>query len=112
MDVRRFKRIRTSLGCTFAWSDSFERFRTIDVSAGGILVDRSGVGQQIPKVGVEGECVFTLENIEIRAQARVVRVSPSSFGLKFVGLPRSLEDRIVAWVLRQEALLLSRRIPR
>lgn len=109
---RKDVRIRASLRFTFAWGDDrFELFRTLDLSAGGARVvwhDGAGVG---PLAGAEGECAFVLDGAEVRARAVVVRETKDGFACRFVGLSQPNETRIVAWVFRQEAQALIRRVP-
>ncbi len=111
---RRFVRVRATLRFTFAWADDrgehFELFRTLDVSAGGLLLTRHVVGSVKPGLGVEGEGAFNVDSTEIRARAVVVRVTDDGFAVRLTNLPRHLEDKIVAWVFRIEAHRVSRRL--
>ena len=43
--------------------------------------------------------------------AVVVRERPDGFAVRFRGLTQAQDRRIVAWVIRQQAMALSRRIP-
>jgi len=95
---------------TLAWAEQFELFRTVDLSAGGALVVGHVPETPIPEVGSLGECAFNIDSLEVRVDMVVVRISKSgAVAVKFVGLPRALEDRIVAWVFRLQAQALSRR---
>lgn len=101
---RRFFRVRASLRFTFAWSDGFELYRTVDLSACGALVRLPPRREaKVPPLGVLGECAFNLESTEIRAQARVVRVTGTSFAVDFDELRPAQQDRICGWAFRQEA---------
>ncbi len=98
-------RLRASLRFTFAWGeDSFELYRTLDLSAGGARVVHHVLGSPLPAVGIEGECAFVLDGQELRALARVIRHHPDGFVVRFVELTQPQESRIVAWIFRQEAL--------
>ena len=119
---RRNVRIRASLRFTFAWSDGkdavtdeprefFELFRTIDVSAGGARVTQHVSGGLRPRVGVTGQAAFVLDGVEVRTEATVVRALNDGFAVRFRSLSQPDESRVVAWIFRQEALALSRRIP-
>ncbi len=109
---RRFVRIRASLRFTFAWgAQSFELYRTVDLSAGGARVIHHVIGSARPPRGAEGECAFNLDGVELRTRAVVVRDHRDGFAVRFRWASRAHEDRVVAWVFRQEALALSRRVP-
>jgi c-di-GMP-binding flagellar brake protein YcgR len=108
---RRFVRIRAALRFTFSWPGAFELYRTIDVSAGGARVVHHVMGSPRPRPGTEGECAFVLDGEELRATAVVVREHPDGFAVRFRGLTQAQDRRIVAWIFRQEAMALSRRIP-
>ncbi|MBE2251435.1 MAG: PilZ domain-containing protein [Myxococcus sp.] len=108
---RRDVRIKASLRFTFAWDEAFELFRTVDVSAGGARVVHHASGSPQPPLGAEGECAFVLDGVEVRALAVVVREAADGFAVRFRALSPSTEQRIVAWIFRQEALALLRRIP-
>lgn len=100
---RRFFRVRASLRFTFAWADGFELYRTLDVSGCGALVRIPPMREvPVPPLGTLGECAFNLESMELRAAARVVRVSKSSFAVDFVDLKPAQQDRICGWAFRQE----------
>ncbi|HEY1088304.1 MAG TPA: PilZ domain-containing protein [Archangium sp.] len=100
---RRFFRVRANLRFTFAWDDGFELYRTIDLSASGALVRIPPMREVVvPASGTLGECAFNLESMELRALARVVRVTKSSFAVVFEALRPSQEDRICGWAFRQE----------
>jgi c-di-GMP-binding flagellar brake protein YcgR len=111
MNRRRFARVRARLRFTFTWAEHFELFTTEDLSASGALVARHVPKSPLPPLHTVGECAFNLDGVEIRAEARVVRLSRDGFAVKFNGLPRAVEDRIVGWVFRLEARVLSRRLP-
>lgn len=111
MNRRRFARVRASLRFTFAWEEQFALFRTVDLCASGALVVRHDADSQLPSVGMVGQCAFNLDSTEVRTEARVVRLVHNGFAVRFQGLPRSLEDKLVAWVFRIEAQALARRIP-
>jgi c-di-GMP-binding flagellar brake protein YcgR len=105
-------RIKASLRFTFSWSeDCFELFRTVDISAGGALVVHHTVGSPRPAVGTSGECAFVLDGVELRTKALVVRETHDGFAVRFSALSQANESRLVAWIFRQEALVLIRRIP-
>lgn len=108
---RRFVRVRARLRFTFAWGEQFELYATEDVSASGALVRRVEPPLTLPGLGAEGECAFTVDGAEVRTGARVVRVARDGFAVRFLGLPRGLEDKLVAFVFRMEAQALSRRMP-
>jgi c-di-GMP-binding flagellar brake protein YcgR len=108
---RRFVRIPAQLRFTFAWPEGFELYRTVDVSAGGARVVHHVMGSPRPRPGTTGECAFNLDGVELRAAAVVVREHRDGFAVRFCALSQAQERRIVAWVFRQEALALSRRIP-
>lgn len=99
---------------TFAWAadglDHFELFRTLDLSASGLLLTRHVAGSAMPRLGVVGECAFNIDSTEIRSQALVVRSTDEAYAVRLVSLPRHLEDKIVAWVFRIEAHRVSRRL--
>jgi c-di-GMP-binding flagellar brake protein YcgR len=100
---RRFFRVRASLRFTFAWEDGFELYRTIDLSASGALVRIPPLREVVvPELGTVGECAFNLEAMELRASARVVRVTKSSFAVDFEELRAHQQDRICGWAFRQE----------
>ncbi len=113
-------RVKASLRFTYSWEETalvgegpaasyFELFRTIDLSAGGALVARHVVNSAFPRVGVTGECAFTIDSVEVRVAARVVAHRNGCYAVRFVALPEALEDKLVAWVFRQETLLLRKR---
>lgn len=106
---RRFARVRASLRFTLAWGESFELFRTVDLSAGGANLVCHVVDSPVPPLHAEGQCAFNIDSLEVRITARVVRSSPTGYAVKFVGLPSALEDRIVAWVFRMQAQARARR---
>jgi c-di-GMP-binding flagellar brake protein YcgR len=111
---RRFVRVRATLRFTFAWADAdgtshFELFRTIDVSASGVQLVCHVVGGAVPSVGVRGEGAFNVDSTEVRCEAEVVRLTDEGFAVRLQRLPRQLEDKVVAWVFRTEALRMSRR---
>lgn len=108
---RRFVRVRAQLRFTFAWSENFELYRTEDLSAGGAQARADAEQALLPPLGAEGECAFNIEGFEVRVAGRVVRAVPHGFAVRFVGLDRAVEDRLVGWVLRQEAQALARRMP-
>lgn len=108
---RRNVRIRASLRFTFAWGEDFELFRTVDVSAGGARVVHHVLDSPRPPRGTVGECAFVLDGEEVRSEGVVVRELADGFVVKFVRVSQATERRIVAWIFRQEALALSRRIP-
>lgn len=99
---RRFFRVRASLRFTFAWSQGFELFRTVDLSACGAMVERHVPAAQLPPLGEIGECAFNLESREIRLICRVVRVSAKGFAVEFENVSKANEDRICGWAFRQE----------
>lgn len=100
---RRFFRIRASLRFTFAWEGGFELYRTIDLSASGASLRLTPqLAATAPPPGTVGECAFNLESMEIRAAARVVRVSKGSFAVDFEALSPAKQDRICGWAFRQE----------
>lgn len=107
---RRFARVRANLRFTLAWGEHFALFRSVDLSASGALVLRHDPEGVLPKVDEVGECAFNIDSTEVRTTARVVRLVPDGFAVRFEGLPRALEDKLVAWVFRHEALQLSRRV--
>jgi c-di-GMP-binding flagellar brake protein YcgR len=111
MNRRRFARVRVNLRFTFAWDEHFALFRTLDVGASGALVVRHDADSPLPELGAVGQCAFNLDSAEVRTEAKVVRLVNDGFAVRFEGLPRSLEDRLVAWVFRMEAQALSRRMP-
>ena len=111
MNRRRFVRVRARIRFTFSWCGHFELFATEDLSASGALLTRHLPGTPLPPAETVGECAFNLDGTEIRADAKVVRVTPNGFAVRFVGLQRGLEDRIAAWVFRAEARALARRMP-
>lgn len=105
-------RIKASLRFTFAWGeDAFELYRTVDVSAGGARVVHHVIGSPLPPVGTEGEGAFVLDGVEVRTKAVVVREHRDGFAVRFRSLSQANESRLVAWIFRQEALVLIRRIP-
>lgn len=119
---RRNVRIRAGLRFTFAWSDGkdpvtdeprefFELFRTVDVSAGGARVTQHVANGLRPRIGVTGQAAFVLDGVEVRTEATVVRALHDGFAVRFRSLSQPDESRVVAWIFRQEALALSRRIP-
>jgi c-di-GMP-binding flagellar brake protein YcgR len=110
MQGRRFKRVNAKFRCTFAWAENFELYVSVDVSAGGLLLSRSAPDQLVPPLKAACECAFNLESVEIRTPCEVVRVDVSSFAVKFTAMQRGVEDRMVAWVLRQEAQSMARRL--
>jgi hypothetical protein len=112
MNRRRFVRVRAHLRFTFSWGDRFELYTTDDVSGSGALVRQTQPEVPLPALASEGECAFTVDATEIRTPARVVRVSGSTFAVRYLGLTRPHEDRLAAWVFRLEAQALSRRMPR
>jgi hypothetical protein len=67
---------------------------------------RSGRGSASPV-----EAAFVLDGVEVRTEATVVRALNDGFAVRFRSLSQSDESRVVAWIFRQEALALSRRIP-
>jgi hypothetical protein len=108
---RRFARVRARLRFTFAWGEAFELYQTEDVSGSGALLRRLEAPLALPPLAAEGECAFTIDATEVRTPARVVRLHADGFAVRFLGLPRHLEDRLVAWAFRLEAQALSRRMP-
>lgn len=102
-NLRRFFRVRASVRFTFAWSQGFELFRTVDLSACGAYVERHVPGSTLPPVDELGECAFNLESKELRLSGRVVRVSPTGFAVQFENVSKANEDRICGWAFRQEA---------
>ncbi|MCA2978550.1 MAG: PilZ domain-containing protein [Myxococcaceae bacterium] len=108
---RRYVRIKAALRFTFAWADGFEVYRTMDVSAGGARVYQSDKNGRRPAPGTQGECAFALDGVELRTVAVVVRHHRDGFAVRFLQLSQAQERSVVAWVFRQEALALSRRIP-
>jgi hypothetical protein len=114
MNRRRFARVRATLRFTFDWDEHFALFRTLDLGASGALVmrhDPEGPEGPLPGMGVEGQCAFNLDGVEVRCQARVVRAIFDGFAVRFLDLPRSMEDSLVAWAFRMEVQALARRIP-
>jgi c-di-GMP-binding flagellar brake protein YcgR len=107
---RRFVRVRARLRFTYAWAEAFELYATLDVSASGALVRRVDAPMTLPPLGAEGECAFTVDATEVRTRARVVRVSEDGFAVRYLGMPRPLEDKLAAWAFRMEAQALSRRM--
>jgi PilZ domain len=107
---RRFVRVHARLRFTFAWGEQFQLYTTDDVSASGALARRVETEVPLPPAGAEGECAFTVDAIEIRTQARVVRVLRECFAVRFLDLPRPQEDRLVAWAFRLEAQTLAARL--
>lgn len=119
---RRNVRIRAGLRFTFAWSDGkdpvtdeprefFELFRTVDVSAGGARVTPHIANGLRPRIGITGQAAFVLDGVEVRTEAMVVRAVGDGFAVRFRSLSQPDESRVVAWIFRQEALALARRIP-
>ena len=105
-------RIKASLRFTFSWGeDCFELYRTVDVSAGGARVVHHVIGSPRPPLGTEGECAFVLDGVEVRTKAVVVREHRDGYAVRFRALSQANESRLVAWIFRQEALVLIRRIP-
>ncbi len=99
--------MKTALRFTFSWAEPsgdefFELFRTLDVGAGGALVTRHDENSPLPGVGVEGEFAFNVEHREIRAMGVVTRSTSEGFALRF-RLGAAAEDRVAAWVFRQQA---------
>lgn len=111
MNRRRFVRVRARLRFTFSWGDRFELYATQDLSASGALLVRHLPQSDLPPLDASGECAFNLDGVEIRSEARVVRVTRDGFAVRFTSLSARLEDRIAAWVFRAEARALSRRMP-
>ncbi len=108
-------RVRATLRFTFAWANAeghthFELFRTLDLSASGVQVVRHVVGSVVPTLGTRGEAAFNVDSTEVRCEAEVVRCTDDGFAVRLQRLPRALEDKVVAWVFRTEALLIARRL--
>jgi hypothetical protein len=101
---RGFFRVQAKLRFTFAWDGGFELFRTVDISASGAYVLRHIPASPMPSFGAIGECAFNLESKEIRCEAQVVRAASNGFAVRFLRLSAANEDRICAWIFRQESL--------
>jgi len=108
---RRFVRVRARLRFTFAWDEQFELYTVEDVCASGVLVRRTEAPLTLPALGAVGECAFAIDASEVRTQARVVRLTRDGFAVRFLGLSRTTEDTLVAWVFRREAQALAGRMP-
>jgi hypothetical protein len=75
-----------------------------DFGANGALLKRADDDATIPPKGSYAQCSFHLGELEIRSRATVTRTSDADFAIRFVGMPHPLEDKIVGWVFRQDAL--------
>jgi c-di-GMP-binding flagellar brake protein YcgR len=106
---RRFTRVRASLRFTLAWGDSFELFRTVDLSASGASLVCHVANSAMPPLHTAGQCAFNIDSVEVRVTAQVVRTWAGGYAVNFVGLSSALEDRIVAWVFRMQAQTRPRR---
>lgn len=102
---RAFSRVPARLRVTFAWQPPgcFAVYETIDIGAGGALVQRIDAFSPLPTVGALGEVAFNLEGHEIRSEGRVARVTATGFAVALASVSPSLEERLVNWVQRQQA---------
>jgi c-di-GMP-binding flagellar brake protein YcgR len=101
---RRFFRVPASMRITFAWAEGFELYRTVDLSACGALVRVPPRAEVVlPPEGTRGEAAFNLESYELRVEARVTRVTKTTFALEFERVRPAQQDRICGWAFRQAA---------
>lgn len=102
-------RVNVTLRFSFSWGDQFGVFTTVDVSGSGALLGGTSPEAVFPPLHATGHCGFSVDGTDLRLEAVVVRTAPRGFAVRFVGIPLSVQDRLVAWVFRKEAQRRSKR---
>ncbi len=100
---RRFVRVRVTLRVAFSWEAQVEVFTSRDLSANGLLARKLSPTSPLPPLHARGVAEFSVDGTDLKVEAEVVRRTPDAFALRFIALPLALQDKLVAWVFRQEA---------